>query len=59
MRHGVRVEYDYPTTAPARSNARSISSFLSTVLMNNSCRAPALSAMAFHPFCTGTVTRCR
>ena len=25
--------------------------------MNNSCRAPALSAIAFHPFCVGTVTR--
>ena len=27
-----------------------------SVLMNNSCRAPALSAIAFHPFVVGTVT---
>jgi len=25
--------------------------------MKSSCRAPALSAIAFHPFCVGTVTR--
>ena len=39
-----------PGSAPARPSARSTSSFESAVLMKSSCRAPALSAMAFQPF---------
>jgi hypothetical protein len=49
----------YAGKAPAFSNAASTASFPNCVLMNNSCRAPALSAMAFQPFCVGTVMRTR
>ena len=45
----------YPTTAPAFVNAASNSSLLKSVLIKSSCRAPALRAMAFQPFCVGTV----
>ena len=48
---------DHSTHAPARFSAASTSPFPHAVLMNNSCRAPWLSAIAFQPFCVGTVTR--
>ena len=44
-------------SAPAFRNAASTCSLSHAVLMNSSCLAPALRAMAFHPFCVGTVTR--
>ncbi len=47
----------HPTTAPAFVSAASNCSLLQSALMKSSCRAPALSAMAFQPFCVGTVTR--
>ena len=46
-----------PPPLPPALSAASSSSFPNSVLMNSSCRAPALSAIAFHPFCVGTVTR--
>ena len=49
----------YSTTAPALRNASSTVSFSQGQLTKSSCRAPALRAIAFHPFCVGTVTRTR
>jgi len=43
--------------SPAFASAFSSASFARFVLIKSSCLAPALSAMAFQPFCVGTVTR--
>ena len=57
MAYDDRAIYRYPIVAPALAIAASTCSFVIAVEMNNSCRAPALSAMPFHPFCVGTVMR--